>query len=321
MSKSFNVTTVLGDQVIWDTSSLPLDIRNKEDGQLRRCRRTKQLEASNLLKVPLNSAFLDVGSHFGDTVITMALHARNNDREDIRFFAFEPSLAKVEFIRRTVLANALGDSVQVVQACVGEVCRGNMRRKEEKGVSKHGGDAIYEEGDDEKVIINGTDEDADSGSNSDASDDEGDEEGTIIMITLDSMADVLSPVGFMHVDVEGWESRVLSGASVLLSSTAATLLDNDPGCACCVLAEVWSGKHCLKRGASSCTPIADIVSVMAEHSHFRRGHDIVDQERNLFFSTASDLVLFRTAPEVRDVSVKAKEDTGADACDVVLAAK
>jgi hypothetical protein len=58
------------------------------------------------------------------------LHAKNNNRTDIRFFAFEPSAAKVRFIRQTVKANYL--TVKVIQGCFGEECRDVVQRREEK---------------------------------------------------------------------------------------------------------------------------------------------------------------------------------------------
>jgi hypothetical protein len=61
------------------------------DNQLLRCPLHKKYEANLILGCPLNTVFLDVGAHYGDTCLTMALYAKKNERDDIRFFAFEPN--------------------------------------------------------------------------------------------------------------------------------------------------------------------------------------------------------------------------------------
>ena len=316
----------------------------RKDDQLWRCKRHKRIECDLLLSLPLNSSFLDVGAHLGDTVLTVALRARAIGRTDLRFFAFEPARRKCDFIRETVERNGLKGVVTVVQACVGDVGREDIvrridgarstRYRKDNLVDKYDGRVVYvvkggreeagggntydddDEGNDDEcqnddaddnVLNSGDaansgqreDDDAaaaaaaaaavesDASSSSSSSSDSDDE--SLRMITLDSMYDVLHPVGFFHLDVEGWESRVLSGASRLLRSVVSSPSTSS---ACCyVVAEVWEERNArigrdgvLTIRGFSPVPIKDIEVVMREHGHFVRGEDIVDQERNLFFS-------------------------------------
>ena len=81
-----------------------------------------------MLLMEKNSTFCDVGCHFGDTILTMALHARKKGRGDLRFIGFEPSSMKCEFIRQCMKDNDLGETVKIVRCCVSDVCgRGQVR--------------------------------------------------------------------------------------------------------------------------------------------------------------------------------------------------
>ena len=44
------------------------------------------------------------------------------------------------------------------------------------------------------------------------------------MITLDSINDQIEPVGFMHIDVEGWESKVLQGANAIINNNNTVII-------------------------------------------------------------------------------------------------
>ena len=85
-------TTVLGDTLHhYYTLAKALLMNEKDfiDNQLLRCQKHKRKEAEYLLQLPYGSSFLDVGANWGDTVLTMAIHAKNKCRSDIRFYAFE----------------------------------------------------------------------------------------------------------------------------------------------------------------------------------------------------------------------------------------
>jgi FkbM family methyltransferase len=188
----------------------------------------------------------------------MALHAKNNDRNDLKFVAIEPCRSKCDWIRAVAEKNALEDSITVVQACVGDA--------ETEWVAPIGtrtakkliqGNLAYR-----KIEVRSTPTTLLQAS--------GDTEGHASrMITLDSLRDLILPLGFLHVDVEGWEARALEGCKQVLSETTAT---------CWVVAEVWE----TRKGLSE-DPEKAIEAVMNQHSHFHRGDDLVDRERNLVY--------------------------------------
>ena len=67
--------------------------------------------------MPINSSFLDIGAHYGDSVCSYALYAKNNNRNDIRFFAFEPNKIKCDHISKISELNNL--NIQIFNNCVG----------------------------------------------------------------------------------------------------------------------------------------------------------------------------------------------------------
>ena len=250
---SYQKKTVLGDPVWWDTDSLPLECR-LDDGQLRRCRRHKRFEAGLLCEVEEGGAFVDAGAHFGDTAVTMAVRARAEGRKDIRFFAFEPSTLKCRWIEEAAKAN--GVSVTVVNAAVGDMDRIVKPERSGKKRALFDGSMKYEEVE---------------GDNS--SDNEGDD-GNVRMVSLDSIVESISPLGILHLDVEGWEAQVLKGANEVLEKS---------GDRCWIIAEVWEDKDCLRRGVEGGME-KKIEAVMSQHVEFKRREDIKDQERNVVYA-------------------------------------
>lgn len=243
----------------------------------------------------------------------MAIHARANGREDIRFIAFEPSRRKCKFIRAMVIANRLENSVRIVNCCVGDVCR-NVRQIPEKGVDRYdgrvaysanhnvartivdssmlddGGKGLLQEQDnvfyfDATCLDHTNQHDSESESDDEINDDDDDDNGDgmeeVRMISLDSMQSEILPLGILHLDVEGWEAKALKGAKEILCQVNNT---------CYIIAEVWGEKdRKMRRRASpllhsdGCDPQEEILNFMKNHSQFHRLEDIVDQERNLFF--------------------------------------
>mmetsp|Transcript_22289 Transcript_22289/g.35074 ORF Transcript_22289/g.35074 Transcript_22289/m.35074 type:complete len:162 (-) Transcript_22289:41-526(-) len=130
-----------------------------KDDQLWRCRKTKKFEASLLHNLPHGTCFVDAGAHFGDTLITMALYARDTlQRPDIRFVAFEPNPMKARFIEECAAANGFHsdsssssksiNTIRVISCVLGdETSTGGARaRKEnEKDWYKFDGRTSYEE--------------------------------------------------------------------------------------------------------------------------------------------------------------------------------
>lgn len=132
--QDYTKKTVLGDALWWETS-----IQTDDDLQLKRCKHHKRWEADKLLKLPLGSVFVDVGAHYGDTIVTMALWARSQGRDDLRFVAIEPSTAKCEWIETAAAKNNI--EITIIQACVGD----QMQFVEPSGTSKQAlqGNLVY----------------------------------------------------------------------------------------------------------------------------------------------------------------------------------
>ena len=218
------------------------------DNQLLRCPKQKQYEAELLLTIPKGSSFIDIGAHYGDTVITMALFAQANLRADIRFFAFEPNIAKCEHMRRICQLNQL--SVNVLQTAVGDAHRRVSRSSQyaaESGQSTYVADAA----------------------------------GTVDMAPLDDFAAVLQPVGYLHIDAEGWDAHCLLGARRILHRDAPY-----------VIAELWSSATALRNGFSGQME-ADIAAAMRPHTKLVRQKNVVDQETNMVFYPAGQVAKLR----------------------------
>lgn len=307
--------TVLGNKIEeWDTSKIPGKRKNGtwsgKDDQLWRCRKTKRFEASLLNNLPHGTCFVDAGAHFGDTVITMAIYARDTlQRHDLRFVAFEPNPTKARFIEECAAANGFDtDTIRVISCVLGdeslvggakakreqvkdwcefdgrtsycrlvEECDGVVVLESSKNATTPNGKSLGLESDDG----DGSSSDGDSSCSSDSSSTSSDR--LLDIHRLDDFFDLIHPIGFLHIDVEGWEAKVLAGASKLLTVTA-----NDDENMCYILAETFNHKEARSRGPEfSQTHEEDILEVMSTFS-FSRGEDVVDGERNLFFARVEE---------------------------------
>ena len=206
------------------------------DNQLLRCEKQKKKEANILLTIPYGYSYLDIGSHYGDTILTLALFAKKWDRGDIRFFAFEPNKKKCRHIKKIARLNRL--NVTVYNYCVGN--NSDM-------VSS---DGLWDESLGCCSYIKNVD-------------------GDIKTIRLDSIKTQVEPVGIMHIDTEGWESEVLTGASELIYNTIY------------IIAECWLPEQSINRGFSD-DPERDIIAIMKKYD-CEQLDDIYDCERNLVF--------------------------------------
>jgi FkbM family methyltransferase len=232
--------TVLNDELIgWDQFN---------DGLLWGYKDHKAYEAKLLLSLPLNYSFLDVGAHYGDTILTMALHAKNNNRSDIRFFAFEPNSTKCDYIQRIAKLNNL--NIIVFNFCVGNK------------FGKASNDGINPE-------------------NLGCTSFQLDNNGNINILTLDSIKNIIMPVGVIHIDTEGWEAAVLEGSSELFKNSTNTMY---------VIAECWPDDVAAAQivrgrggGIATSTPEMDIINEMSKHPNSTRLDNINDGEINLVF--------------------------------------
>ena len=288
--------TALGDVIIWigdaATVTLPNSKQNTpvtttvmvsppeiqgfklgEDDLLLRCRKQKRIEAAYMLQLQQDSVIVDVGAHLGDTVMTLALHARAKNRRDLRFVALEPCPEKCAFLRSAITANNLQGIVEVLCAAVGDMLGTVRPAANAKHRARREGSLQYE-------YCPGVND----------NNPKRDIEDTPI-ITLDSISDQLLPLGMLHIDVEGWESNVLRGAKKLLRSIPEKHNENDEFPPCFVIAEAWTEKECLRRGVSGNSE-EKIVDVMENELRnedddvdfeFERIGDVVDIERNLVY--------------------------------------
>ncbi len=274
-----------------------------EDDQLLRCRRQKKIEAAFMLQLGHGSVIVDAGAHLGDTIVTLAVHARAKNRNDLRFVALEPCPEKCDYIRSVVAANKL--TVQVLCAAVGDSIGVVQPASNAKERAKRDGSLRYEyipnqQRDmdaDGQCVETSTTENTSSNAKepSNYCDSETESRGdtsknSIPMITLDSIIDQISPVGMLHIDVEGWESNVLRGAKKLLT-TIPKYSNEKNRFPCYVIAEAWTEKESLRRGVLG-NAEEKIVRVMENEVNdngtgagyrFDRINDIVDIERNLVY--------------------------------------
>jgi len=214
-------TTCLG-----DTLCLPEDITLPGENFLCTYALTKQIERDLMLQMPANHSFVDVGAHNGDTVLAMALQARKQLRHDIRFFAFEPDATKAHYIQTVANLNKL--NVSVFALAIGDVAQSVQSTGD---VPIQSGAVAY------KAAV----------------------DGGVQMQPLDVFFEAIHPVGHLHLDVEGWESKVINGAQCVLQSTKA----------CSLLAEAWNPACAHKRGFSE-TPLEDIARALRKHPHLTK---------------------------------------------------
>ena len=99
------------------------------------------------------------------------------------------------------------------------------------------------------------------------------------MIPLDDFATDLQPVGFLHIDTEGWDARCLLGAQKIL---------RDPINCTYIIAEAWDTVTSKLNGFSA-SPEGDISAAMKKHTSFARQRNIVDTETNVVYYPARQL--------------------------------
>lgn len=225
--------------------------KNFKDNQLLRCPKTKRNEGDILLKMPYGYSFLDIGAHFGDTVVTMAMLAKRNKRSDIRFFAFEPNRVKCIHIMNIAKVNNL--NITVFCTCIGDI-NGNAIMDEFtiKTNSNLLGSASFQK----------------------------DPDGSHKISLLDEYSDKIEPIGFIHIDTEGWETAVLRGASNILANPINKMV---------VVTECWDNHTALQQinnkrafGVASETPENEILEEINKYNTTKIG-TMFEGEYNIFF--------------------------------------
>lgn len=209
-----------------------------------------------MLKLPYGTSFLDIGANYGDTVLTMAAYAKSNNRSDIRFYAFEPNINKVRHIKNISTLNKL--NVIIYNTCVG-----NNRTKASldklANISACAGHASF------KL----------------------DDNGTYEIIRLDDIQSELEPIGYIHIDTEGWDCAVLKGSH--------KILDNPKNSPMYIIVECWNenvAKNEFERGrakgVATPTPKKDIMNEMGSYKDIKLIDELVYHDINLVFKKEID---------------------------------
>jgi len=262
--------TVLGNKIEWDLAKIPGRPKKRwtgKDDQLWRCRKTKKFEASLLNK-------------------TLWRHGRDDGALRARYPAqgrFEPNPTMARFIEECAAANGFApETLRVISCVLGDETSigGAVARKDRvRDWCEFDGRTSY-------FKVAPPDEDLSSvplGNQMSRNTCSLNSRNQLLDVhRLDDYYDQIHPLGFLHIDVEGWEARVIAGASSLLTasyenSTAATSQ-------CYVLAETFSKKEARSRGTDFSETHEDDVMKVTKGFSFARGEDVVDIERNLFFA-------------------------------------
>lgn len=111
----------------------------------------------------------------------------------------------------------------------------------------------------------------------------------IKMINLNSLYEELGEVGFLHLDTEGWEEKVLIGSDLILTKYNPI-----------IVAEYWGSISGKIRGFSE-TAREDIINIMNNYPKYQLFDTIKDGNSNLVFipntmliQKKSDDKLFKT---------------------------
>jgi FkbM family methyltransferase len=156
----------------------------------------------------------------------MAIHAKKINRTDINFIAIEADKDKCNFIKEMAQLNNV--KIKVLCYAIGK----NNIKVNTKLTGKSG--SVYY-----KESVEG-----------------------LQMVSLDSLEQQLGKIGFIHVDIEGWESEMLLGSDKILKN-------NDP----IIILECWCNEDSIKKGFSK-NPEQDIVNIMKKYDKYVRMDDM-----------------------------------------------
>ena len=219
---------------------------NFSENQLLRCKNQKIYEGELLLNIHHGASFLDIGANYGDTVCTMAAYAKSKNRSDIRFYAFEPNIKKIKHIEKISTLNNL--NITVYNSCVGYERTNAIF---DKIVNENAGAASF------KLDTNGPHK----------------------IIRLDDIKSELEPIGYIHIDTEGWDCAVLKGSREILLSP-----ENSP---CYIVAECWTDDVAKQqmtigraKGVATNTPKKDILDEMKSYSDIQLIHELKYKDVN-----------------------------------------
>lgn len=211
------------------------------------CKQQKIYEANLMINIPYGTAFLDIGANYGDTVCTMAAYAKSNNRCDIRFYAFEPNIEKVKYIEKISTLNNL--NIIVYNRCVGF---DRTNAEFDKIVDEKSGAASF------KLDTNGPHK----------------------IIRLDDIKSELEPIGYMHIDTEGWDRIVLKGSKQILLDPKNSPLYIIAECWADDIAEVQLNKG-RSKGVATNTPKKDIIDEMKLYNNIQFIAQVIDDGGNI----------------------------------------
>ena len=177
---------------------------------------------------------------------------------------------KARYIRDMAIANGL-DTISVFECVLGDETADASASVRISNYCPYDGRTSYEWAD--------FDSDSDEDKNHDLDSETDNEKQLFDIRRLDDFYDIIHPLGFLHLDVEGWEADVLQGASALLSANSKPSYGK-----CYILTECLTTNQASRRGPGfSLVQEHDILMTMMKYPDFSRGQDVVDEETNLFF--------------------------------------
>lgn len=140
------------------------------------------------MNLKAGQVFIDVGCHIGDMTLKMVSYLPPNTK----IIAIDPSREKLDFLRRTLKSVGFEDRVEFHCCGVSDVGGGSGRSRNRHHI-KYVNEPWYDGATDIQLIVAGAKE-----------------KGTFIIRTLD---DIIGDreVGFVHLDVEGFETRAILG--------------------------------------------------------------------------------------------------------------
>ena len=140
------------------------------------------------LTFPKNVCIIDAGAHIGDGIIPIAQSLIKNGRDDIILYAIDPTKEKCDYITYMCNLNNL-DNVRIIHCGLTDILE---NRVPDPNQDIYEGNDRANSGATQWVINCG---------------------GTQFM-TIDKLVEdgnIREPIGFIHLDVEGMESKVIKG--------------------------------------------------------------------------------------------------------------
>lgn len=155
------------------------------------------IKLKNLMMKLVNKNVIDTGGHVGDTGLFLAKFLKDHNKFDCKIIIIEPDKTKVDFIKEVTKLNRLNNFVEIHRYAVGAVYgKGKIIKKSSGYLGGAGAWTISE--------CNNKDCD-------------------IEIISLDSKFKDRN-IGLIHLDVEGFEYKVLLGSKSIIKNNKPDII-------------------------------------------------------------------------------------------------